>query len=217
MSMFSVLKPGLLVAVAALFAACSSSENRLPIYGERDAVTKVIDGKTVTDTVYYQIPAFQFTNQDSMPVSDKNFDGKIYVTDFFFVTCPTICPKMKTQMKRVYDKFKGNSDVMILSHTIDPEHDTPAVLKEFAGNLGINGPQWQFVTGKKEEIFKTGKSYMVVAQEDAGAPGGLLHSGHFVLVDKEKHVRGMYDGTTEEGADKLMADMDRLLAEYQKK
>ncbi|WP_460674112.1 SCO family protein [Larkinella ripae] len=215
--MFSVLKPGLLVAVAALFAACSSSENRLPIYGERDAVTKVIDGKTVTDTVYYQIPAFQFTNQDSMPVSDKNFDGKIYVTDFFFVTCPTICPKMKTQMKRVYDKFKGNSDVMILSHTIDPEHDTPAVLKEFAGNLGINGPQWQFVTGKKEEIFKTGKSYMVVAQEDAGAPGGLLHSGHFVLVDKEKHVRGMYDGTTEEGADKLMADMDRLLAEYQKK
>ncbi|MFD1143234.1 SCO family protein [Larkinella insperata] len=214
--MHSLLKNSIRVAVLTFFAACSSSENRLPILGERDTVSKVVDGETVTDTVYYQIPPFQFVNQDSLPISDKTYDGKIYVTDFFFVTCPTICPKMKTQMKRVYDKFKGNSDVMFLSYTIDPRHDTPAVLKEFATNLGITGNQWQFATGPKEEIFKTGKSYMVVAQEDAGAPGGLLHSGHFVLVDKEKHVRGMYDGTTEEGADKLMTDINKLLAEYQK-
>lgn len=215
--MSSVLKMSILVATTTLFAACSSQENRLPIYGERDTITKVVDGKTVTDTAYYQIPSFRFTNQDSLPVTDKTFDGKIYVTDFFFVSCPTICPKMKTQMKRVYDKFKGKPDVMILSYTIDPKHDTPAVLKEFAANLGVTGNQWQFATGPKEEIFKTGKSYMVVAQEDAGAPGGLLHSGHFVLVDKEKHVRGMYDGTTEEGANKLMTDIDKLLAEYQTK
>ncbi|MGA0558357.1 SCO family protein [Larkinella sp. VNQ87] len=216
--MFSIVKSGtLLIALSSVLAACSSQENRLPIYGERDTVTKVVDGKTVTDTIYYKIPPFQFVNQDSLPVSNTMFDGKIYVTDFFFVSCPTICPKMKTQMKRVYDKFKGNPDVMILSHTIDPQRDTPAVLKEFATNLGITGNQWQFATGPRAEIFKTGKSYMVVAQEDAGAPGGLLHSGHFVLVDKEKHVRGMYDGTTEEGADKLMADMEKLLAEYQTK
>lgn len=214
--MYSVLKKSFPVVLLALLAACSSQDNRLPIMGERDIITKEVDGKTVADTSYYQIPSFQFTNQDSLPVSDKTFDGKIYVTDFFFISCPTICPKMKTQMKRVYDKFKGNSEVMILSYTIDPKHDTPAVLKEFAKNLGVTGNQWQFATGKKEDIFKTGKSYMVVAQEDAGAPGGLLHSGHFVLVDKEKHVRGMYDGTTEEGADKLMADIDQLLAEYKK-
>ncbi|GAB3270452.1 hypothetical protein GCM10027347_41160 [Larkinella harenae] len=216
--MLSILKNSTFIAAAiALLSACSSSENRLPIYGERDVVTKEVDGKPVTDTAYYQIPSFQFVNQDSLPVSNQTFDGKIYITDFFFVTCPTICPKMKTQMKRVYDKFKGNPDVMFLSYTIDPKHDTPAVLKEFASNLGVTGDQWQFATGPKEEIFKTGKSYMVVAQEDAGAPGGLLHSGHFVLVDKEKHVRGMYDGTTEEGANKLMADIDRLLAEYKQK
>jgi protein SCO1/2 len=214
--MHSVLKTSLLVAFVILVAACSSNENRLPIFGERDLVTKEVDGKTVTDTSYYQIPGFRFTNQDSLPVTDHTFEGKIYVTDFFFISCPTICPKMKTQMKRVYDKFKGNQDVMLLSYTIDPRHDTPAVLKEFAKNLGVSGNQWQFATGSKEEIFKTGKTYMVVAQEDAGAPGGLLHSGHFVLVDKEKHVRGMYDGTTEEGADKLMADIDKLLAEYKK-
>ena len=215
--MSSLLKTSLLVTTVVLLAACSSNDNRLPIMGERDVVTKEVDGKTVTDTAYYQIPAFRFTNQDSLPVTDKTFDGKIYVTDFFFISCPTICPKMKTQMKRVYDQFKSNPDVMILSYTIDPQHDTPAVLKEFAKNLGVSGNQWQFATGPKEEIFKTGKSYMVVAQEDAGAPGGLLHSGHFVLVDKEKHVRGMYDGTTEEGANKLMADIDRLLAEYKTK
>ena len=214
--MYSVLKNSRLLAMAAFLTACSSNETQLPIYGERDAITKVVDGKTITDTLYYQIPAFQFTNQDSLPVTDKTFDGKIYVTDFFFISCPTICPKMKTQMKRVYDKFKANPDVMILSYSIDPQHDTPAVLKDFAESLGVTGNQWQFATGPKEEIFKTGKSYMVVAQEDAGAPGGLLHSGHFVLVDKEKHVRGMYDGTTKEGADKLMTDIDRLLAEYKK-
>ncbi|RRB07523.1 SCO family protein [Larkinella rosea] len=214
--MYSALKNSFAVVLLGFLSACSSSENRLPIMGERDVITKEVDGKTVTDTAYYQIPPFQFVNQDSLPVSDKTFDGKIYVSDFFFISCPTICPKMKTQMKRVYDKFKGNPDVMILSYTIDPVHDTPPVLKEFATNLGVTGNQWQFATGKKEDIFKTGKSYMVVAQEDAGAPGGLLHSGHFVLVDKEKHVRGMYDGTTEEGADKLMGDIDRLLAEYKK-
>ncbi|GAB3936327.1 SCO family protein [Larkinella terrae] len=214
--MYSALQKCFPVVGLVLLAACSSSENRLPIFGERDVITKEVDGKTVTDTAYYQVPAFQYVNQDSLPVSDKTFEGKIYVTDFFFVSCPTICPKMKTQMKRVYEQFKSNPDVMILSYTIDPAHDTPAVLKEFAKNLGVTGNQWQFATGKKEDIFKTGKSYMVVAQEDAGAPGGLLHSGHFVLVDKEKHVRGMYDGTTEAGADKLMADIDKLLAEYKK-
>lgn len=197
-------------------SGCSRQDDRLPIYGEREAVTKVVDGQTVTDTVYHQIPDFAFTNQDGATITARNFDGKIYVTDFFFTTCPTICPKMKTQMKRVYDRYKGNPDVMILSHTIDPRNDTPAVLKEFAQGLGVTGNQWQFVTGDKEKLFAHGKNYMVVAQEDKEAPGGLLHSGHFVLVDKEKHVRGMYDGTTEEGVDKLMNDMDKLLAEYKK-
>jgi protein SCO1 len=206
----------LITLVALTWTACSQQEDRLPIMGERDPVTKVVDGKTVVDTVYHSIPAFAFTNQDGQPVTNHTFDGKIYVADFFFTKCPTICPKMKTQLKRVYDKFKGNPDVMILSHSIDPRHDTPQVLKEFAEGLRVTGGQWQFATGDKEKIFETGRNYMVVASEDKNEPGGLLHSGHFVLVDKEKHVRGMYDGTTEEGADRLMADLDKLLAEYKK-
>nr|WP_310590359.1 SCO family protein [Dyadobacter sp. NIV53] len=117
-------------------------------------------------------------------------------------------------MLKVYEKFKDNKDVMILSHTIDPEHDTPQVLNKFAKDLGITGNQWQFLTGPKEKIYEIGlKSYMVVAKEDKSADGGFLHSGAFVLVDKNKHVRGIYDGTTEEGTSKIMADIQVLLDE----
>ncbi|GAB3975015.1 SCO family protein [Spirosoma terrae] len=200
-----------------LFWSCQSSDNSLPILGQRKAVTKTIDGKVVTDSVDHTIPDFKFTSQYGDTVTAHDFTGKIYVADFFFTTCPTICPKMKMQLKRVYEKFKNNPNVALLSHTINPEHDSVAVLKEFADNLGVTGHQWLFVTGDKEAIYDIGQnSYMVTAQEDSSAPGGVVHSGAFILVDKDRHIRGIYDGTTEEGVDKLMADMDRLLTDYKK-
>ncbi len=196
--------------------ACQSTD-KLPILGERKAVTKVVDGKPVVDSVYRTIPDFRFASQYGDTVSAATLNGKIYVADFFFTTCPTICPKMKVQLKRVYERFKGNPDVMLLSHTIDPNHDTIPVLKEFAEGLGVTGRQWLFVTGDREKIYDIGQNfYMVTAQEDSSAPGGVVHSGAFILVDKEKHVRGIYDGTTEDGVDRLMTDMDKLLAEYKK-
>ena len=193
----------------------ASGSDKLPILGQREAVTKTVDGKTVTDSVYQSIPDFNFVSQYGDTVTAKTLDNKIYVADFFFTSCPTICPKMKVQLKRVYEKFKGNPDVMLLSHTIDPAHDSVPVLQEFAQNLGVTGRQWLFVTGDRDKIYDIGqKSYMVTAQADSTAPGGVVHSGAFILVDKDKHIRGIYDGTTEEGVDKLMTDMDRLLAEY---
>ena len=194
--------------------SCNSGEQKLPILGERDWIKKTVDGKEVVDTIYNTIPPFSFVNQNSDTVTEKIIDGKIYITDFFFTTCPTICPVMKRQMLKVYEKFKGNKDVMILSHTIDPEHDTPQVLNAFAKDLGVTGNQWQFLTGSKEKIYEIGlKSYMVVAKEDKSAEGGFLHSGAFVLVDKDKHVRGIYDGTTEEGTKRIIADIQTLLDE----
>ncbi|MFD2572758.1 SCO family protein [Spirosoma soli] len=207
----------LLVGVATTFSGCSSADDKLPILGQREAVTKVVDGKTVTDSTYQTVPDFKFVSQYGDTVTAKALDNKIYVADFFFTSCPTICPKMKVQLKRVYEKFKGNPDIMLLSHTIDPAHDSVAVLKEFADNLGITGQQWLFVTGDREKIYDIAQnSYMVTAQTDSSAPGGVVHSGAFILVDKAKHIRGIYDGTTEEGVDKLMNDMERLLAEYKK-
>jgi protein SCO1/2 len=205
------------LSIAALSIFSCGSDNKLPILGERDWVKKTVDGKEVVDTIYNTIPPFSFVNQEGDTVSEKIVEGKIYVTDFFFTTCPTICPVMKRQMIKVFQQFKGNPEVMILSHTIDPEHDTPQVLNKFAKDLGIKGTQWQFLTGPKDKIYKIGQeSYMSTAKEDKSAEGGYIHSGAFILVDKEKHVRGMYDGTTEEGTQKLIADMRRLLDEYKK-
>lgn len=204
-----------LLGLAFLFYCCNSTTDKLPILGQREAVTKAVNGKSVTDTVYQSIPDFKFVSQYGDTVTGKTLDNKIYVADFFFTNCPTICPKMKVQLKRVYETFKGNPNVMLLSHTIDPDHDSVAVLKEFAQNLGVTGRQWLFVTGDREKIYDIGQNnYLVTAQADASAPGGVVHSGAFILVDKAKHIRGIYDGTTEAGVDKLMADMNRLLAEY---
>ena len=202
------------VVCSFLLFSCNTKPEKLPILGNREAITKTVNGKQITDTLYHQIPDFEFINQDSVKITQKDFVGKIYVADFFFTTCPTICPKMKTQMLRIYNKFKDNPKVAILSHTIDPRHDTPAVLKEFSKNLGIQNSMWQMVTGDKAKIYEIGqKSYMVSATDDPTQPGGIVHSGAFILVDKNRHIRGIYDGTEPERVDKLMADMEILLKE----
>jgi len=203
------------VGLSVFVSSCGSGDDKLPVLGQKETVTRIVDGKSVTDSVAHQIPDFAFVDQYADTVTAKTLAGKIYVADFFFTSCPTICPKMKVQLKRVFEKYKGNPEVMLLSHSIDPRHDTVPVLKEFASNLGITGQQWLFVTGDRDKIYDIGQnSYMVTAQEDSSVPGGVVHSGAFILVDKDRHIRGIYDGTTEAGVDKLMKDMDRLLAEY---
>jgi len=182
-------------------------EKKLPFLGP-----KVIGEQG--DTVYHKIPNFKFLNQDSVWISEKEMAGKIYVADFFFTTCPTICPKMKTQLLRIYDKFAEDDRVRILSHTIDPEYDGINVLKEYAKKLKITTPRWNLLTGKKSDIYQLGeKSYMVTAQEDSNEMGGFVHSGAFILVDKNRHVRGIYDGTKEEDVNHLIEDMSLLLKE----
>lgn len=186
---------------------CKMADEKLPVLGRKE-----ING---TDTIFHKIADYKFVDQDSNLVTPSTFEGKIYVSDFFFTSCPTICPIMKTQMLRVYEKIENNPDVLILSHSIDPEYDTVALLKEFAGRLGVRSDKWHFVTGNKDEIYKIGQtSYMVTAMEDSSEPGGFIHSGAFILVDKEKRVRGLYDGTVEEQVDVLMKDIDILLREY---
>lgn len=193
----------------------NSNTKELPILGSREIVEKEIAGKTVIDTVYHSIPEFAFVDQDSSWVTEETVAGKIYVADFFFTTCPTICPLMKNQMMRVYDKYEDNPEVVLLSHSIDPVYDSVRVLKDFASRLGVKSEKWHFVTGKKEDIYSIGeKSYMVTTQEDENEPGGYIHSGAFILVDKERRIRGFYDGTVREDVDELMKDMDILLTEY---
>lgn len=197
-----------LVTVAAL-TACSSctQEDRLPVLGRTE-----INGN---DTTYHTIADFRFVDQDSAWVTNATYENKVYVADFFFTSCPTICPVMKTQMIRIYDAFEDNDEVALLSHTIDPDHDTVAVLRDFAQRLGVNSERWHFVTGDKDDIYDLGEtSYMVVAGEDEAAPGGYIHSGAFLLVDKQRRIRGVYDGTVEKEVDQLISDIKKLLKEY---
>jgi protein SCO1/2 len=204
-----------LAAATMLLPGCSKEEKSqaLPMLGEREVVQKKVDGRLVTDTVYARVPDFAFINQDSQQVSNQTFAGKIYVTDFFFTTCPSICPKMKSQMLRIYEKFKDNPRVLLLSHTIDPRHDTVAVLRDYAQRLQVSSSKWHFVTGEKDAIYGMAMKYMVSALEDGTSPGGFTHSGHFVLVDQNRHIRGIYEGTEAESIDQLLLDIPVLLKE----
>lgn len=191
-----------------LAASCiEKKESRLPIFGEREVVG--------SDTVYHKIAEFRFVNQDSAFVTNETFKGKIYITDFFFTSCRTICPIMKTQMHRVYEAVENDPEVLILSHTIDPEYDTVGLLHDFADRLGVKSSKWHFVTGDKDAIYDIAqKSYFATAMEDKSEPDGFIHSGAFLLIDKEQRIRGKYDGTKEEDVNRLLEDIKKLKKEY---
>lgn len=206
-----------IVAVATVslaFLACQSNTKKLPIIGDREVINKVVDGKTVADTIYPAIPNFQFLNQDSILISEKNFQNKIYVANFFFTHCPSICPTMQRNLLKAYQKYKGNEGVAFLSHSIDFKYDQPYILKSYATKLGVENDQWQFVTGSKADIYGISDKYLVFTKEDENVAGGYDHSGYLVLIDHNRHIRGVYDGTSDEETEKLLSDIDILLAEY---
>ncbi len=206
----------LLAVIPFLTLSCGGGgEKKLPIMGERDWTERQVDGKTVADTIYHTVPGFSLTDQYGDTITENSVEGKIYIADFFFTSCPTICPVMKKNMLKVYKSINGVSDVAILSHTIDPSHDTPEVLLKYATDLGVTGRQWLFLTGPKSDIYGIAKSYFVAANEDGAAPGGFIHSGAFTLVDREKRVRGVYDGTDETKVKKLIDDIQTLRKEYE--
>jgi protein SCO1/2 len=191
-----------------VLGSCKNENKRLPFLQQ-----EVVG----TDTIYRTIPAFKFLNQDSIVVSNTDFDGSIYVADFFFTSCPTICPTMHRNLLKVYRKYLNNPEVKLASHTIDVKYDTPSRMKAYATKLGIKGTQWEFLWGTRDEVYALAeRNYLVSVGQDAKAPGGFIHQGYLVLVDKEKRIRGAYDGTVDAQVDQLLADMDVLLAEYKK-
>ena len=188
------------------FAACTEPDKRvLPILGER----QLVQG----DTVYPTIPDFAFVDQDSQMVTNATFAGKIYVADFFFIHCPTICPKVKANGLRIFEKYKNDDRVVLLSHSIDVKNDTVAALKRHADKLGITTARWHLVTGNHDAIYGIADDYFSVATEDPDVPGGFDHSGRLILVDKNRHVRSFCDGTDAKDVDRFMVDIDILLAE----
>lgn len=199
--------------VSTMLACQQTSETKLPILGSREPVTQMVDGKTVTDTVYHSIADFRLLNQDSVLIDNSTFGNGVYIANFFFTHCPSICPTMQRNLLKVYEKYKGDERVRFLSHSIDFRYDSPSVLKAYAEKLGVTNDQWQFVTGSKAEIYGLSDSYMVYTKEDADVPGGYDHSGHLLLVDQDRHIRGAYDGTDDAQVQLLLHDLEILLKE----
>ncbi|WP_240755261.1 SCO family protein [Pedobacter sp. SYP-B3415] len=206
-------KPAAIVFLVLFFMACRPEPKRLPFL-HIEEIEKQDKGKAVIDTVARVIPPFRFFNQDSIVISNKTFAGKIYVTDFFFTSCPTICPVMHRNLAGVYAQFKGDPRVRFLSHTIDVKYDKPSRLKAYAEKLGVDGAQWQFAWGTRDSVYNMAqKHYLVSVAEEKAAPGGFVHQGYLILVDGRGRIRGAYDGTVKKEAEKLADDMRILLKE----
>ena len=189
-----------------IIASCSEKSEKLPYLGNPTIVNNVETKHTIKD--------FSFLNQDGLVITNDTFKNKIYIADFIFLRCPTICPVMNMELKRVYDTFKDNENVLFVSHTVDPENDTIPVLKAYSENLEVNPKKWHFLWGEQKEIFDIAKnSYFTQAYEDLYAPGGYAHSGGFILVDKNRHIRGVYDGTNSIDVDRLIKEIVILLNE----
>jgi len=178
----------------------------LPILGKK----KIVDGKEINHT----IPDWNFMNQDSNMVTNKDLADVVYVTDVFFRSCPTICPKTMREMKRIYTEFEGNPQVKLVSFTIDPVRDSPALLKQYASNLEVKTDKWWFLHGDKEETYDLALDYFNTAYEDSDIPGGFNHSGKLILTDKNGHIRSFSEGTDPDETPKLIRDIKILLKEY---
>lgn len=193
------LIPALIVVIIGITIAyfMISKPKPLKIYNPADINPKLVDESLQGTSKNHKVGEFSLTDQGGQPVTPTDFEGKIYVTDFFFVTCPTICPKMTDQMLRVYEEFNENSDILFLSHTVMPEEDSVPVLKEYADKFNISSEKWKLVTGDKKQIYDLArKTYFAAVTEGDGGVDDFIHTENFVLVDKDKRLRGFYDGTS---------------------
>lgn len=194
---------------------------KLPIYGKKDVIKKQMNGLDVIDTVYHTIPAFSFINQDGEVYSDKNLEGKMYVADFFFTNCKTICPRMATNLIIAQKKLNYlKKHFAIVSFTVDPERDTQEELKKYAWRVHSQKKIWNFCTGKKEELYKLAlEGFLLNGLQDTlqnGLPD-FIHSEKLVLIDTDKRIRGFYDGTSTADVGRLIDEVKVLQIETRKK
>lgn len=205
-----------IIGAAIVFLACSRSEHKeLPKLGlEEKLIINENDEQDLIE-VPRSVTEFKFINQDSNWVDSSYYSNKVYVVDFFFTTCPTQCPIMTANMKKVYESFEDNPNVMFLSYSIAGEkYDSVPLLKKYQEKIGVRSEKWNFVTGDRSRIFDMAERYLSNAMEDKEAPGGLLHSSAFLLMDPNHNIRGIYDGIQDKEVQLLIDDMPNLLNEF---
>lgn len=205
----------MLLPIGIIFFISGFGKNRykLPVYFAEDSVEA--EGGQYKVTEAYAVPDFQLQDQDKNNIQQKQLRGYIYVADFFFTRCGSICPKMTTQLTRVQEEFMKDSIVKIVSFTVDPKHDTAEVLKTYSKEYGAVPGKWSFVTGPKDSIYALAqKGYFITAMEDTAHPADFIHSDKLVLVDKKGWIRGYYNGTDQKEVDKLITEIKVLQQIY---
>jgi protein SCO1/2 len=195
-----------------LFYRALTPKKTLPIYSPADVNPELVDSLVEHIKINHKIADWEFTNQNGKKVSHKDYEGKIYVADFFFTTCPTICPIMTDNMVWLQDQIKNFPDVMLLSHSVMPDIDTPEVLKKYALEKGVNDKVWNLVTGDKKDIFYIARqSYLAVKTGSPDELYDMVHTENFILVDQKRRIRGFYDGTKQKDMEKLLEDISFLV------
>ncbi|MFV7236418.1 SCO family protein [Flavobacterium sp. ZB4R12] len=207
---FGVLLAFSIITIYLFYVALKPSKS-LPIFNPSDVNPELVDSTVQYISKYHTIADFSFVNQNGKTITQKDYEGKVYVADFFFTTCGSICPKMTTNLAEVQKAFINNPKVMLLSHTVFPETDSVPVLKAYAVKNGVIDSKWNLVTGDKKEIYTMArKSYLAVKMGKPSELYDMVHTENFVLVDTQKRVRGFYDGTNKEDIKRLIEDINFL-------
>jgi protein SCO1/2 len=200
--------------ILSLFYSALKPEKSLPIYNPADVNPELVDSTVQYKSKYHTIADFSFVNQNGETITQKDYEGTVYVADFFFTTCGSICPKMSVNLEEIQKAFANNPKVKLLSHTVFPETDSVPVLKAYAKKHNVDDAKWNLVTGDKKEIYAMArKSYLAVKMGKPSELYDMVHTENFVLVDTKKRVRGFYDGTDKEDMKRLIEDIHFLIQE----
>lgn len=203
------------VIILMLFYNALLPIKKLPVYQPAMVNFELVDSTIQHQKKFHRIADFSLTNQNGKTVTQEDFNGKIYVADFFFTTCPNICIAMTDNLLKVQEKIKNNPNVMLLSHSVTPKIDSVPQLKKYAIEKGVIDQKWNLVTGDKKEIYELArKSYLAVKEDGDGGPFDMIHTENFILVDPERRVRGFYDGTDLEEIQRLFEELEILVQEY---
>jgi len=212
--LFAIVFGIISIIIVALIYNTLNVYQPLPIYQPSMVSTQLVDSTIQYKKKYHKIADFSLINQNGDTVTQDTYKNKIYVADFFFTTCQTICPIMTGHMVEIQKEIMDDTDVMLLSHSVTPEIDSVAQLKRYAKKKGVNDKKWNLVTGNKKEIYKLArKSYLAVKDDGDGGPFDMVHTENFMLIDKKRQIRGFYDGTNAEDIDKLLDDIEILKQE----
>lgn len=199
-----------------LFYNALQPKKVLAVYQPSMVNPELVDSTVQYVKKYHTISDFSLINQNGKLITEKDYENKIYIADFFFTTCPTICPIMTKNMADIQERIKNDNDILLLSHSVTPQIDSVAQLKKYALEKGVDDSKWNLVTGDKKQIYNLArKSYLAVKEDGDGGPFDMIHTENFILVDKERRVRGFYDGTKQEDIGRLMGDLEILKNSYQ--